>query len=93
VVYPQDIWKFGAIVMASGRNPTDYVTGGFTSNERWLMEVENRTVIKKETVGIKMIYGDEVDGFEKVFDNTEGNDVETSEIFRAAIIRIYKLKE
>jgi len=91
VVYPHDIWKFGAIVMGSGNKPRDYVTGNFTSNERWLMEVENRTVIKKETVGIKMIYGDEVDGFEKVFDNTEYN-VETSEIFRAAI-RIYKLKE
>ena len=92
VVYPQDIWKFGAIVMGSGRNPTDYVTGGFTSNERWLMAVENRTVITKETVGIKMIYGDEVDGFEKVFDNTEDN-VETSEFFFRAAIRIYKLKE
>jgi len=92
VVYPHDIWKFGAIVIASGKKPSDYVTGGFTSNEKWLMEVENRTVIKKETVGIKMIYGDEVDGFEKVFDNTEDN-VETSDFFFRAAIRIYKLKE
>jgi len=37
-----------------------------------------------------MIYGDEVDGFEKVFDNIEDRDVETPEIFGAAI-RIYKL--
>ena len=64
MVYPHDIGGFGAIVMGSRRNPTDYVTG--TSEERWLMEVENRTIIKKETVGITMIYGDEVDGFERV---------------------------
>lgn len=86
VLYPWDVYKFRAIVLASGKNLDDYIAGNFSFEE-----IENRTVIKKETVGIKMIYGDEVDGFEKVFDNTEDN-VETSEIFRAAI-RIYKLKE
>lgn len=73
VLYPEDVYKFRAIAFASGKNPEDYVGGDFTTEE-----IENRTVIKKETVGMKMIYGDEVEGFEKVFDN-EG-------------MRIYSLK-
>ena len=73
VVYPDDIWKFPAIVLASGKEPDDYITGNFT-----IESIERREVVKKETVGIKMIYGDNVEGFEKVFDNRK--------------MRIYKLK-
>ena len=73
VVYPYDIWKFPAIVLASGKEPDDYITGNFT-----IESIERREVVKKETVGIKMIYGDNVEGFEKVFDNRK--------------MRIYKLK-
>ena len=73
VLYPWDVYKFRAIVLASGKNPDDYIAGNFSFEE-----IENRTVIKKETVGIKMIYGDKVGGFEKVFDNER--------------MRIYKIK-
>ena len=73
VVYPDDIWKFPAIVLASGKEPDDYITGNFT-----IESIERREFVKKETVGIKMIYGDNVEGFEKVFDNRK--------------MRIYKLK-
>ena len=75
VVYPYDIWKFPAIVLASGKEPDDYITGNLT-----IESIERREVVKKETVGIKikMIYGDNVGGFEKVFDNRK--------------MRIYKLK-
>jgi len=73
VVYPYDIWKFPAIVLASGKEPDDYITGNFT-----IESIERREVVKKETVGIKMIYGDNIEGFEKVFDNRK--------------MRIYKLK-
>ena len=73
VVYPYDIWKFPAIVLASGKELDDYITGNFTFES-----IERREVVKKETVGIKMIYGDNVEGFEKVFDNRK--------------MRIYKLK-
>jgi len=73
VVYPYDIWKFPCIVLASGNEPDDYITGNFT-----IESIERREVVKKETVGIKMIYGDNVEGFEKVFDNRK--------------MRIYKLK-
>jgi len=73
VVYPYDIWKFPAIVLASGKEPDDYITGNFT-----IESIERREVVKKETVGIKMIYGDNVEGFEKVFDNRK--------------MRIYKLE-
>jgi hypothetical protein len=31
--------------------------------------VEKRAMIKKETIGMRLIYGDEAEGFEKVFDN------------------------
>jgi asparagine N-glycosylation enzyme membrane subunit Stt3 len=64
VLYPDDTWKFPTIVMAFGKNPDDYVTGNFT-----IGRIERREVVKKETVGMKMIYGDDVEGFEKVFDN------------------------
>jgi len=73
VAYPYDIWKFPCIVLASGKEPDDYITGNFT-----IESIERREVVKKETVGIKMIYGDNVEGFEKVFDNRK--------------MRIYKLK-
>ena len=73
VVYPYDIWKFPAIVLAFGKESGDYITGNFT-----IESIERREVVKKETVGIKMIYGDNVEGFEKVFDNRK--------------MRIYKLK-
>ena len=73
VVYPHDIRKFGAIVMASGKNPDDYVTGNLT-----IERIERREVVKNETVGMKIIYGNNVEGFEKVFDNER--------------MRIYKLK-
>ena len=59
--------------MASGKEPNDYITGNFT-----IESIERREVVKKETVGIKMIYGDNVEGFEKVFDNRK--------------MRIFKLK-
>ena len=64
VLYPWDIHKCSVIALASGKNPDDYIIGKLS-----LEKIENKTVIKKETIGIKMIYGDEVDGFEKVFDN------------------------
>lgn len=73
VVYPDDMWKFPPIVLASGKNPDDYVTGNLTTES-----IERREVVKKETAGMKMIYGDNVEGFEKVFDNER--------------MRIYKLK-
>ncbi len=72
VAYPSDVCKFGIIALAAGKNPKDYVTGNFT-----IERLAKREVIKKETVGIKMIYGEEIEGFEKVFDNKR--------------IRIYKL--
>ncbi len=78
VHYPWDLWKFSAIVTASGKDPGDYIKGNFTTNKEWMKEVENRTLAKKDTVGIKMIYGDEVDGFEKVFENDD--------------VRIYRVK-
>lgn len=65
VLYPWDVYKFRAMVFASGKNPEDYVVRGKFTTE----EIEKRTVVKKETIGMKMIYGDEVEGFEKVFDN------------------------
>ena len=73
VVYPYDIWKFPCMVLASEKNPDDYVTGNLT-----IERIERREVVKKETVGMKMIYGDNVEGFEKVFDNER--------------MRIYKLQ-
>ena len=71
VHYPWDLWKFSAIVTASGKDPGDYIKVNFTTNEEWMKEVENRTLAKKDTIGIKMIYGDEVHGFEKVFENDD----------------------
>lgn len=73
VLYPGDIYKCSVIALASGKNPDDYIIGKLS-----LEEIEDKTVVKKETIGIKMIYGDEVEGFEKVFDNER--------------VRIYRLK-
>lgn len=67
VVYPDDIIKFYAIVKASGRNPQDYITS--TPDTELMKNVENRSIIRKETIGIKLIYGDNVEHFEKLFDN------------------------
>ncbi len=64
VVYPEDTWKFGVIALASGENPDDYVTGNFTMDR-----IARREIVKRETIGMEMIYGDDVEGFEKVFDN------------------------
>ncbi len=73
VNYPGDVYKFKAMVLAAGKNPDDYIATKVTPQE-----IENRTFIKRETFGIKMFYGDEVEGFEKVFDNR--------------MMRIYKLR-
>jgi len=54
------------------KNPIDYITPNITYEK-----IERRSVVKKETVGMKMIYGEQIEGFEKVFDNKR--------------IRIYKL--
>jgi asparagine N-glycosylation enzyme membrane subunit Stt3 len=62
--YPWDVYKFKAMVVAAGKNPDDYIASTVSPQE-----IENRTIIKRDTVGMKMIYGDEVEGFEKVFDN------------------------
>lgn len=80
VVYPDDIMKFYAIVMATGRQPTEYLgESKATTEEEMIKEIESRELIKKETVGIRLIYGDRVVGFEKVFDNER--------------VRIYKIVE
>ena len=73
VAYPFDVYNFKAVALAAGRNPEDYITSNFT-----IEEIEGRSIIKKETVGLKMIYGEGIEGFEKVFDNKR--------------IRIYELK-
>lgn len=72
VAYPSDVREFGIIALAAGKNSDDYITSNIT-----IERIARRDVIKKETVGLKMIYGEEIDGFEKVFDNKR--------------IRIYKL--
>jgi len=64
VAYPSDVYNFKAITLAAEKNPDDYIPSTFT-----IEEIERRSVVKKETVGIKMIYGEEIEGFEKVFDN------------------------
>jgi hypothetical protein len=64
VVYPYDTWKFPVIVLAAGKNPDEYVTGNFS-----IEQMESRAIVKKDTIGMNLIYGDEVEGFEKVFDN------------------------
>jgi len=74
VQYPVDVYKFKAMVLAAGKNPDDY----YIANKVSPQEIEDRTIMKNDTVGIKMMYGDIVDGFEKVFDNN--------------IAKIYKLK-
>jgi len=66
VVYPDDITKFYAIVVAGGKQPDEYLEK--TEGEIIKM-VEQRAIIKKETIGTRLIYGDETAGFEKVFDN------------------------
>ena len=72
VAYPSDVYKFGIIASVAGKNPVDYITPHITYEK-----VERRSVVKKATVGMKMMYGEEIEGFEKVFDNKR--------------IRIYKL--
>jgi len=64
VAYPSDVYKLEVMALAAGRNPEDYVPSNLT-----IEGIESRSIVKKETIGIKMIYGDEIDGFEKVFDN------------------------
>ena len=72
VTYPSDVYKFRIIASVAGKNPMDYITPNITYEK-----IERRSVVKKETVGMKMIYGEQIEGFEKVFDNKR--------------IRIYKL--
>jgi len=70
VVYPDDVMKFYAMVLASGRQPSEYL--GETeakTEEEMIAVIEQRAIIKKETIGIRLIYGDSVEGFEKIFDN------------------------
>ena len=64
VAYPSDVYKFGIIASVAGKNPRDYITPNVTYEK-----IERRSVVKKATVGMKMIYGEEIEGFEKVFDN------------------------
>ena len=79
VIYPDDVMKFYAIVLAAERHPKEYLLETEAREEADVLRViEQRAIIKKETVGIKMIYGEEIDGFVKVFDN------ERVRIYRAA---------
>jgi hypothetical protein len=72
VAYPSDLYTFRLMALAAGRNPADFIAANLTTEQ-----IGRREVVKRETVGIKMIYGEEIEGFEKVFDNRR--------------IRIYKL--
>ncbi len=71
VLYPDDLGKFFAIVMGSGANPNDYFNPQPDSKN-------SEAALKVETVGTEMIKGNQVDGFEKAFDNGR--------------VRIYKVK-
>jgi hypothetical protein len=64
VAYPSDVYKFGIIASVAGKNPGDYITPTITYEK-----IERKSVVKKATVGMKMMYGEEIEGFEKVFDN------------------------
>lgn len=80
VVYPDDIMKFYAMVMATGEHPSKYLGESEASTEEEMIkEIESREIIKKETIGTRLIYGDETKGFEKVFENNR--------------VRIYKIVE
>jgi len=80
VVYPDDVMKFYAIVMATGKQPSEYLgETEATTREEMVKVVEQRAIIKKETIGMRLIYGDKTEGFEKVFDNER--------------VRIYKIIE
>lgn len=70
VVYPDDIMKFYAMVMAAGKQPSEYLgESKADTEEEMIREIESREIIKKETIGIRLIYGDDTEGFEKLFDN------------------------
>jgi len=64
VAYPSDVYKLGIIASVAGKNPRDYITPNVTYEQ-----IERKSVVKKATVGMKMMYGEELEGFEKVFDN------------------------
>ena len=49
VNYPTDKYKFSAIVVASEKSLGDYIISERLNPD----DVENRTVVKKETIGIK----------------------------------------
>lgn len=62
VMYPDDQGKFFAVITASGANLSDYYDPKQDPNSP-------ESQLRMQTVGMRMVQGDEIDGFSKAFDN------------------------